>query len=87
MDTEQKRVREEVIRFFKQNQNPDDDQVHELAESLGINPHELETIIYSLLSRYMKTAEGRMKTKREVIATLLRVGRGDLAEAVAYEMD
>lgn len=43
-------VREELIRFFKENPNPKDSQVHELAEQLGINAHELEGVIYSLLS-------------------------------------
>jgi hypothetical protein len=50
-------VEDKVLQFFKDNPNPNDDQVHELAESLGISPHDLETVIYGLLSRYMKKAE------------------------------
>jgi len=41
---------EEVIAWFEQHPNPDDDDVHAFAESIGIEPHEFEEIIYSLLT-------------------------------------
>lgn len=53
----QPNLRGSIVQFFKQNPNPSDDQVHELAESLGVDPHEFETIIYSLLSEYLRKGE------------------------------
>jgi len=50
-------LRGSIVKFFKQNPNPSDDQVHELAESLGIDAHELEAAIYSLLSEYLSKGE------------------------------
>jgi hypothetical protein len=70
-------VRQKIVDFFKSNPNPGDDQVHELAESLGINPHKFETIIYSLLTQYIQGS-----TKRSIIACLVRAGRHDLADAM-----
>lgn len=43
-------LRKKVVEWFRENRNPSDDQVHELAEQLGIDPHEFETVIYSLLT-------------------------------------
>lgn len=39
-----------IINFFKENPNPDDSKVHGLAEQLKMNPHDLESKIYALLS-------------------------------------
>jgi hypothetical protein len=69
-------LRQRVVEWFRQNPNPSDEQVHELAESLRIDPHEFETIIYSLLTDFVQ--------KRDTIACLLRADRPDLANVVAY---
>jgi 2'-5' RNA ligase len=74
-----KEVRDQIVKFFEQNPDPGDDQVHELAESLGINPHEFESMIYSLLTDFVH--------KRDTIACLLRAGRPDLANVVARDED
>lgn len=47
-------VKEEVIAWFKQHPNPDDDDVHGFAESLGVEPHEFEEIVYSILTEHLK---------------------------------
>jgi len=39
-----------VIRFFQENPNPSDDQVHKFAEEQGMEPDDLEEKIYELLS-------------------------------------
>lgn len=39
-----------VIRFFQENPNPSDDQVHKFAEEQGMKPDNLEEKIYELLS-------------------------------------
>lgn len=46
-------VRDEIMRFFKENPNPPDSKVHELAEKLNIDPHKLEAAIYSILSELL----------------------------------
>lgn len=42
-----------LLDFFKRNPDPSDDQVHELAASVGVTPHELEQMIYSILSSFL----------------------------------
>lgn len=71
-----KQVREAIVKFFEQNPNPNDDQVHDLAESLNISPHDLETDIYSLVTDLIQ--------KRDVIACMLRADRPDLANTIAF---
>lgn len=43
-------LRAEIIKFFKSNPQPTDDQMHGLATKLQLDPSELETIVYSILS-------------------------------------
>jgi len=45
--------KEEVLAWFEQHPDPDDDDVHAFAESLGMEPHEFEEIVYSLLTDKM----------------------------------
>ena len=46
-----------IMGFFKNNPNPEDAQIHQLAESLGMRPDELETKIYSILSSNISKAD------------------------------
>lgn len=46
-------IRGKLIKFFKQNPNPNDDAIHALADQLGMSPHDVETQIYALLTWYM----------------------------------
>lgn len=43
-------LQNKIIDFFWKNPNPDDSKIHALADELQINPHELETNIYAVLS-------------------------------------
>jgi hypothetical protein len=45
-----KSIRAEIVKFFKSNPQPTDDQMHGLADKLKLDPSELETIVYSILS-------------------------------------
>lgn len=45
-----KSLRAEIIKFFKSNPQPTDDQMHGLADRLKLDPSELETLVYSILS-------------------------------------
>jgi len=48
-----KSIKDKIVNFFVKNPYPDDDQVHKFAEKEGINPHRLESYIYSLLSDFI----------------------------------
>ena len=43
-----------IVRFFTQNPNPNDDQVHAFANELGMDEHEFERHIYMVLTEFMK---------------------------------
>lgn len=51
----------EIIKWFLENPYPNDDQVHEFAESMGVDSHEFEKNIYSILSSFL--SEGNSKGK------------------------
>lgn len=44
---------DKIIDFITANPNPEDEAIHEFAESLGMEPSELEDEIYSLLTEYI----------------------------------
>lgn len=50
---EKTKLRPELLRFFRKNPNPTDQQMHDLAADLGVDPHELETEVYRLLTWFM----------------------------------
>lgn len=50
-------IKPKLIEFFQQNVNPTDEQMHAFAEANGIDPHELEEVVYSLLSGYISGGE------------------------------
>ena len=52
-----KTIHQKIMDFFKSNPNPPDDKVHELAESLGIDPDEFEEHIYMILTDLLKKNE------------------------------
>jgi hypothetical protein len=45
-----KAIKAEIISFFKKNPRPKDNQMHELAQRLNMDPAELETYVYGVLS-------------------------------------
>jgi len=48
------KIHNKIKKFFQENPNPSDKQVHEYAESIGIDEHKFEEHIYMLLSAYVK---------------------------------
>jgi len=54
-------IHAEIIKWFLANPYPNDDQVHALAEKLGVDHHKFEGYIYSLLSSIL--SEGNSKGK------------------------
>lgn len=49
-----KEIHSKIKDYFKKNPKPSDDEVHELAEKMGINPHEFEQHIYMILGELLK---------------------------------
>jgi len=47
---------EKIRAFLKENPEPSDDQIHELAGNLGEDKHKFEERIYKMLGRCLKTA-------------------------------
>lgn len=41
-----------AVAFLTENPEPDDDAVHDWAESLGVSPHDLEPVFYGLASKF-----------------------------------
>jgi hypothetical protein len=48
-----------IIDFFSSKEKPTDDEVHDLAEELGIDKHQFEEKIYAILSSFFNA--GRYK--------------------------
>ena len=68
-------IHNKIMDFFKKNPNPPDDKVHDLAESLGIDPDEFEEHIYMILTDLLKKNEG-MKPNDE-FEDQLKGGKAD----------
>jgi len=47
-----------VLEWFKENPNPSDKEVHAWAEENDFDTHKLESVIYSLVTEYIKVLEG-----------------------------
>ena len=47
----------EIINYFKTNPNPSDNDIHKLAEKMGIDSHELEEHIYMILGNLLTKGE------------------------------
>ncbi len=52
--SEQTELKKKIIEFFSKNPNPkDEEDIHKLADDLGVNKHKLEEAIYSLLGGFL----------------------------------
>ena len=50
-------LKDKIMEFFKKNPNPPDSKVHAFAEEQGIDPDDMETAIYAILSSLLKEKE------------------------------
>ena len=48
---------EKIRELLRKNPNPPDEEIHELAEEMGIHPSMLEAKVYSMLGKELKTAQ------------------------------
>lgn len=66
-------MRGKIIKFFQDNPYPEDKDVHNFSKKLGIEPDELESHIYSILSSFL--SEGKsMSNKKKYDAKELSKG-------------
>jgi hypothetical protein len=85
--------KKEIIEFFKNNPNPKDDAVHQLADDLDINTDEMETEIYSILSSFLNEGKSKgakmnvdpVEMKEGVKIELEHTNDPDLAEKIARD--
>lgn len=54
-------VHNKIIKWFMDNPNPNDSQVHKFAESLGIDPDKLEGHIYMILTEILSGGKSKGK--------------------------
>lgn len=50
-----------IMDFFADNPSPPDEDIHDLAEKLGIDTHKFEAYIYSILGSILGTGEAKKK--------------------------
>jgi len=52
--SESRELKKKLIEYFSKNTNPkDEEDIHKLAEDLGVNKNRLEEVIYSLLGAFL----------------------------------
>lgn len=67
-------LQKKVIDFIKANPYPEDEKFHTFAESLGMSPHELEDVAYSLLSDVFAQGKGDDEGAEELPPKELKKG-------------
>jgi len=67
-------LRQKIIDFFLKNPNPKDSVVHNFAGELGMEPDNLETQIYAILSDYLKIGKHKDSPDSEFDPNELAMG-------------
>ena len=73
-------VEKEVVDFFATHKTVKDDDVHTLADKLGVDKHKFEEIIYKLLSDFFANGRSGGKPDSDYDA-------GKLSEGIQVEME
>lgn len=73
-----------LIEFFTENKNPEDSKVHDLADKLGMDAHELESQVYSILSDIFTAGMYNEKLKAD---PKLKIDPKELAMGIKVEME
>lgn len=68
-----------IVKFFIDNPNPSDKQVHKFAEDNDINKHKLEEEIYKLLSTFLHGGKYE-KSDKNIVYDMNQVNMGDKVE-------
>lgn len=72
-----------IIDFFINHETVNDSDVHKLSESLGINPHDFEGIIYKILSSFLS----RGKSKGKMPEAAKNMSKEEMDQAIQVEME
>jgi hypothetical protein len=69
-------IYEKIMDFFSENPSPPDKEVHELANSLGIDEHDFEGYIYSILGSFLGAGKAKKEklTEKDVDPKELKMG-------------
>jgi hypothetical protein len=69
-------VLEAIMDFFADNPSPPDDEVHKLAEKLGLEPDDFEAKIYSVLGSILGTGKSKKEkfTEKDADPKELKMG-------------
>jgi translation elongation factor EF-Tu-like GTPase len=59
--TKDERIYSEIMEFFADNPSPQDEEIHALADKLGIDEHKFEAYIYAILGSILGTGEAKKK--------------------------
>jgi len=77
VDMDKKKLTNAVANFFIEHPYPSDDKVHDFADSLKMSAHDLEEIIYSLLTNLLRgVGKNRGKADSEFNSSELKMGIG-----------
>ena len=71
-----------ILDFLKNNPAPSDDEVHAFSDKLGIDTHDFEALIYSILGSFV----GAGRAKEENIEEK-DVDAGELKKGIKIEME
>ena len=65
-----------IMDFFADNPSPPDDDIHDLAEKLGLDPHDFEAKIYALLGSILGTGKAKEEkfTEKDADPEQLKLG-------------
>lgn len=79
-EEEGSKLKDELIKFFTDNPNPEDEKLHDWAESKGYEPSEVEDEVYKFATLYVKLltqgrAEEKDVSKKDVDKKELEMGK------------
>lgn len=77
---EKKTTKQSVIEFFTKNEKVTDDEIHKLAEELGVEHSDLENVIYGLLVSFF--SKGKFNEAKSA-----KIDPKELAMGVKVEME
>lgn len=69
------KILNKIKEFFRKNPSPSDKQVHEYAESMGMDEHDFEEYIYKVLSNYVKKDT---VTEQKINEIFIEEGKNDI---------
>ena len=75
------KIKKQIIKWLKKHPKPEDEAVHTFADSIGVNKHHVEEMIYQLLGEKLKTK----KSIHMFIFSLLKAGAGTHAERPGHK--